>query len=49
VFVSGGITLALAVLSWHLIERRALRLKGYYVQRTQRMLFSLSSANVRNP
>jgi peptidoglycan/LPS O-acetylase OafA/YrhL len=36
-FVSGVITLLLAILSWHLIERRALSLKGHCVGRTYRL------------
>jgi peptidoglycan/LPS O-acetylase OafA/YrhL len=36
--LSATITLTLAVLSWHLLERRALNLKGYYMGHTRRLL-----------
>ncbi len=38
ILISGAITLLLAVLSWHIIERRALGLKDLYVARTKRIL-----------
>jgi peptidoglycan/LPS O-acetylase OafA/YrhL len=36
--LSATVTLTLAVLSWHLLERHALNLKGYYVGHTRRLL-----------
>jgi peptidoglycan/LPS O-acetylase OafA/YrhL len=36
--MSATITLMLAVLSWHLLERHALNLKGFYVGHTRRLL-----------
>ncbi len=38
VLISGTVTLLLAVLSWHFLERRALGLKGIYVGHTKRIL-----------
>jgi len=36
--LSATVTLTLAVLSWHLLERHALDLKGFYVGHTRRLL-----------
>jgi peptidoglycan/LPS O-acetylase OafA/YrhL len=36
--VSAAATLFLAILPWHILERRALSLKGFYVDYTRRML-----------
>jgi peptidoglycan/LPS O-acetylase OafA/YrhL len=38
--ISAVVTLLLAALSWHLLERRALKLKGFYVTHTRRILTS---------
>lgn len=38
--ISAVVTLLLAALSWHLLERRALRLKGHYVEHTRRLFFA---------
>ena len=40
IFVSGPATLALAIVSWHLIERRALNLKEDLSQSARRQIFS---------
>lgn len=45
ILVSGLVTLLLAVLSWHIFERRALALKGFCAART-RSFFSRSSLHV---
>jgi peptidoglycan/LPS O-acetylase OafA/YrhL len=45
ILYSGVITLLLSILSWHLLESRALKLRGACVSRTQRML----SLNVTQP
>jgi peptidoglycan/LPS O-acetylase OafA/YrhL len=36
--ISAAVTLGFAVLSWHLLERHALRLKERYVSITRRLL-----------
>jgi len=38
VMISSVVTLAFAVLSWHLLEKHALKLKGHYVHHTKRLL-----------
>ena len=46
--ISASATLLLAVLSWHLLERRALGLKGLYVGHTRRILsYGLTDASIR--
>jgi peptidoglycan/LPS O-acetylase OafA/YrhL len=46
--ISAPATLLLAVLSWHLLERRALGLKGLYVSHTRRILsYGLTDASIR--
>lgn len=42
--LSAMVTLTLAVLSWHLLERHALSLKGFYVGHTRRLLGAAPSA-----
>lgn len=44
--MSAFVTLLLAVCSWHFIERRALGLKGWYVDYTKKM-FTYSHKNAR--
>ena len=47
--ISAPATLFLAALSWHLLERRALGLKGLYVSHTKRILtYGLSGASARS-
>ena len=47
---SAAITLPLAALSWHLLEKRALRLKGHFVGHTRRMLaYRLTGTSSRTP
>ena len=41
VIISSLITLVLAVLSWHLLEKRALKLKEHYVYNTRKVLSSV--------
>ena len=36
-FISGAITLHLAILSWHLIEKRALRFKEFFLVRSRKL------------
>jgi peptidoglycan/LPS O-acetylase OafA/YrhL len=38
IIISSGITLIFSILSWHIIEKRALGLKARYVQKTQNFL-----------
>ena len=46
IFISATATLLLAVISWHVLERRALGLKNYYVGHTKKILtFSLRSSS----
>jgi len=45
--LSASVTLTLAMLSWHLLERYALGLKGYYVGHTRRLL-GATPANASN-
>ena len=45
--LSSSVTLTLAMLSWHLLERYALGLKGYYVGHTRRLL-GAKPANASN-
>ncbi|MGE5772366.1 MAG: acyltransferase family protein [Hyphomicrobiales bacterium] len=48
VMISSVVTLAFAVLSWHLLEKHALKLKGQYVHHTERMLsYRLTNASAR--
>ena len=48
VMISTVVTLAFAVLSWHLLEKHALKLKGQYVHHTKRLLSSqLTNASAR--
>jgi peptidoglycan/LPS O-acetylase OafA/YrhL len=48
VMISSVVTLAFAVLSWHLLEKHALKLKGRYVDRTKRLLsYKLTNASAR--
>jgi peptidoglycan/LPS O-acetylase OafA/YrhL len=46
--LSASITLTLAVLSWPLLERRALGLKGYWVGHTRRLLGATAPANAQS-
>lgn len=45
--ISASSTLLIAALSWHLLERHALSLKGHYVGHTRRILSDLTSALTR--
>lgn len=48
VLISSVVTLAFAVLSWHLLEKHALKLKGRYVHHTKRLLsYELTNASAR--
>ena len=48
--ISTAVTLTLAALSWHLLEKRALGMKGVYVGHTRRILkYGLSKTSYRSP
>jgi peptidoglycan/LPS O-acetylase OafA/YrhL len=49
VIISAAVTLVFAVLSWHLLEKHALKLKGHCVYRTRKMLsHELTGASARS-
>jgi hypothetical protein len=43
--ISASITLVLAAISWHFLERRALGLKGHFVGYTRRIFGKRGMAN----